>query len=298
MPLNQGHTYVEQVGARAKGRVLVDYLAAAYPHSPAPVWRARLAAGEVHLDGSPARGDEQLKAGQRLAWHRPPWEEPEAPLDWTPIFEDEAILAVDKPGGLPTLPGGGFLQNTLLHLVRARYPEASPVHRLGRGTSGLVLFTRTPEAAAALSKALRTRALKKRYRALAAGRATEDRYEIQAPIGTLPHPRLPSVHAAHTDGKASSSTARVLARRPDETLFEVDIHTGRPHQIRIHLAFIGHPLVGDPLYGPGGVPLAVSPGLPGDVGYLLHSESVAFAHPSTGAPIRLSSPPPPALVTG
>jgi 23S rRNA pseudouridine1911/1915/1917 synthase len=76
------------------------------------------------------------------------------------------------------------------------------------------------------------------------------------------------------------------------TLFEVDIHTGRPDQIRIHLAFIGHPLVGDPLYSAGGLPRADHPGLPGDGGYLLHAESLVFAHPLTGARMRLYAPPP------
>lgn len=82
-----------------------------------------------------------------------------------------------------------------------------------------------------------------------------------------------------------------------QTLFEVDIHTGRPEQIRIHLAFIGHPLVGDPLFVSGGLPRADHPGLPGDGGYLLHAERLVFAHPLSGAPMRLHAPPPRELRT-
>jgi 23S rRNA pseudouridine1911/1915/1917 synthase len=89
----------------------------------------------------------------------------------------------------------------------------------------------------------------------------------------------------------------VLERRADHTLFEVHIHTGRPEQIRIHLAFIGHPLVGDPMFAVGGVPREHAPGLPGDGGYLLHAETLAFTHPLTGERLRLHAPPPPGLRT-
>src|SRR5690606_9110762 len=139
----------------------------------------------------------------------------------------------------------------------------------------------------------------KRYRGLAQGLATEDAYAIRTPIGLVPHPRLGDVHGVHPQGKASSSDARVLERREASTLFEVDIHTGRAEQIRIHLAAIGHPLVGDPLYAPGGLPRETDPGLPGDGGYLLHAMELRLIHPVTGQPLHLVAPPPPTLtVTG
>ena len=172
------------------------------------------------------------------------------------------------------------------------------MHRLGRATSGLVLFTRTQEAASRVASAWRAGQVHKRYRALSQGLAAEEAYDIRAPIGRVPHPLLGEVHGALPGGKPSRSEARVLQRRAREqhTLFEVDIHTGRPEQIRIHLAFIGHPLVGDPLFAAGGLPLTESPGLPGDGGYLLHAESLAFAHPRTGEPMTLHAPPPPELL--
>lgn len=301
MALNGGYTYREELGERARGLTVLAYLTRRYAHSREAEWQGRLERGEVSLDGLPARGGEGLRAGQTLDWRRPPWEEPDVPLVFGVIHADAALLAVAKPSGLPTLPGGGFLDHTLLSRVRAAFPGASALHRLGRGTSGLVLFARTPDAAAVLSRAWREHEVEKRYRALAAGFAARDVYDITTPIGPVPHPRLGEVFAASAAGKASRSVARVLERRTgagnhdDSTLFEVDIHTGRPHQIRIHLASVGHPLVGDPLYAPGGGPLADLPGLPGDGGYLLHAGRLSFLHPLTGERLTLHAPPPPEL---
>lgn len=293
--LNRGHSYREQAGPAHAGLTVLAHLTASRRHSTAEAWAARLACGEVELDGRPAAGHEVLRPGHTLTWHRPPWEEPEAPLHFEVIHEDAALLAVVKPGGLPTLPAGGFQDHTLLALVRARHPGASPMHRLGRHTSGLVVFARTTEAAAALSRAWRTREVEKRYRALASGSPAWDRLDIHAPIGPVAHPTLGLVHAAVETGRPSHSLATVLERRGADTLFQVDITTGRPHQIRIHLAWAGHPLAGDPLYAAGGLPLAHNPGLPGDGGYLLHAERLRFVHPVTGAPVDLSAPPPASL---
>lgn len=224
-----------------------------------------------------------------MVWNRPPWVEADVPQDFAVLFEDEHVLAVNKPSGLPTLPGGGFLENTLLRLVQRRSPEANPVHRLGRATSGIVLFAKTAKAAAKLSANWNTDKVEKIYRALAQGIAEEDAYEIVTPIGLVPHPLIGSVWAARAGGKASKSVARVIARGERTTVFGVTLHSGRPHQIRIHLASIGHPLVGDPLYGMGGRPLQDLPGLPGDGGYFLHAHFLNFEHPLTGEAIHLEA---------
>jgi 23S rRNA pseudouridine1911/1915/1917 synthase len=213
------------------------------------------------------------------------------PLAFAVRYRDAHVLAVAKPRGLPSVPNGGFLTHTLLHVVRRLAPEAVPVHRLGRGTSGLVLFARTLQARRALARAWREGRVEKTYRALLSGAPERDAFTIEAPIGLVAHPRLGHVHAAATGGKLSLSRARVLERRKDATLVEVTIATGRPHQIRIHMAAAGHPLVGDPLYGVGGGLLA-APGLPGDPGYWLHAHRLGLEHPATGVRLVLECRPP------
>jgi len=292
-PSNNGFAFRSQV--RAGGERVLAFLTREYRHSDAATWAARLAAGEVKVRGVSARGDEVLRAGDVVVWHRPPWREEAAPLDYAVLLEDDALVAVSKPSGLPTLPGAGFLTHTLLTQVRLRYPGASPLHRLGRGTSGVVLFARTGAAGAALSRAWREHEVEKVYRALGVGVPEWDSLDIRTPIGPVPHPRLGRVFAASPGGKASRSVATVRERRAGQTLFDVAIHTGRPHQIRIHLAAAGHPLVGDPLYGPGGLPLPGLPGLPGDLGYLLHAWTLHFTHPVTGQAVQVEAPPPEAL---
>ena len=119
----------------------------------------------------------------------------------------------------------------------------------------------------------------------------EQRFAVDAPIGPVSHPRLGRVHAAKAAGKPSLSHVEVLAERGDRAIVAVRIATGRPHQIRIHLAFAGHPLVGDPLYVSGGVP-GPDPALPGDGGYRLHAERLVLAHPTTRARLVLECAPP------
>jgi len=287
---NHGFSYRERITGGAV-RVL-EHLARRHRHSSEAQWRARIESGELELDRLPVAADTLLVAGQELVWHRPPWDEPDVDTAYQVLFEDELLLAVAKPRGLPTLPGGGFLENTLLAQVRTRYPEASPMHRLGRETSGLVLFARSHAAGALLQTAWREHRVVKRYRALASGVAAEDTLVIAAPIGPVPHPWLGTLFAASPQGKPALSRARVLERGEHTTLFEVLIETGRPHQIRIHLAWAGYPLVGDPLYAAGGLPRPDLPALPGDGGYYLHAEYLAFPHPVTGQTVALRATPP------
>jgi 23S rRNA pseudouridine1911/1915/1917 synthase len=287
--LNRGYAYTTIIGSKYHGQTLLSHLASLYPHATPQVWQQTLDNREVTVDGVTATGSESLHAGQTLVWNRPPWTEPDAPQHFEVLFEDPHLVAVNKPGGLPTLPGAGFLENTLLRLVQKQIPEANPVHRLGRATTGIVLFAKTSQAATKLTANWNTPAIQKIYRALAQGTAQRDAYEILTPIGLVPHPRLGSVWAANPAGKPSKSSAKVISRTDTTTIFEVSLHSGRPHQIRIHLASIGHPLVGDPLYGATGQPLDDLPGLPGDGGYLLHAQFLNFRHPVTGEAINLEA---------
>ncbi len=293
--MNLGYAYRSTVPRNAHHERLADYLARRFPHSSRAEWVRRITDGLVQVDSMPANPDQPLQAGSELCWRRPPWNEPDAPRCFAVLHRDHLLLAVAKPAGLPTLPGAGYLSNTLLNLVREQYPGASPLHRLGRWTSGLVLFARTPAAMQAESEAWRSRKVRKVYRALAEGNPQEDAFTLETPIGPVPHSRLETVHAASAQGRPSRSLIRVLKRRNGRFLAEVEIETGRPHQIRIHMASAGYPLVGDPLYQAGGVPAPDAEALPGDPGYLLHAMALELVHPENGQDLTLYCRPPSAL---
>ena len=296
MPLNRGWSYREQVGPEHAGQTVLAYLTVTRLHSTEAEWKARLDRGEVEVEGTRVRSDEVLHAGQTVVWNRPPWDEPVVPSFFDIVHEDDTMIVVNKPAGLPTMPAGGFLENTLLTMVRRHCPQASPLHRLGRFTSGLVVFARTQPAASRLARAWRERNVRKTYRTLGLGSTRTEMFVIDVPIGPVAHPILGTVQAACEGGKPSHSVAFVLEQRHDQTLFSVEITTGRPHQIRIHMAYAGHPLMGDPVYDTGGG-LKHHPGLPGDGGYLLHAEKLQFSHPVTGQHLTFIATPPPELQT-
>jgi len=293
--LNEGCEYRERLGPDADGLTLVDYLSRRYLHSSQAEWEARIASGLVLIDSKPAPAETLIRSGSELLWKRPPWIEPDAPLSFSVLYEDEDLLAVGKPAGLPTLPGANFLRSTLLQLVRVYAPEAAPLHRLGRWTSGLVLCSRNQAARTALMRQWSANKVGKRYRALASGLPAHDEMTITTPIGPVPHALLGSIHAADPEGKTALSHVIVLDRRLDSFLCDVRIETGRPHQIRIHLAAAGHPLAGDPLYGAGGLPIPDTHALPGDPGYHLHSAELSFLHPRTGRELAIACEPPATL---
>lgn len=290
--LNEGCEYRERLGPNADSRRLLAYLSHRYRHSSPAEWAARIASGHVLVDELPAHADSVLRTGCQLVWQRPPWIEPDAPMSFSVLYEDDDLIAVNKPAGLPTLPAANFLQSTLLYLVRAYAPDAVPLHRLGRWTSGILLCARNHNARTELMRQWSAKKVHKLYRALANGCPDWDETTISAPIGPVPHALLGSIHAASQKGKSSLSYVTIIERREGAFLCDVRIATGRPHQIRIHLAASGHPLVGDPLYGAGGLPLPDTRALPGDPGYHLHAAELSFRHPSTRREVVIECEPP------
>jgi len=299
VPLNSGHAYVLELSGPVVEATLLELFATRFTHSDRGTWHTRFDAGEVEITFAQltrvAKADDAPRSGMRLTWHRPPWFEPEVPTRFDVVFEDEHLLVVSKPSGLPTAPAGGFLDQTLLSFVRATHPQAANMHRLGRGTSGLVVFALSEPARHSLPAQFRDRSMSKSYRALASGHVPQEPFDIRAPIGEVPHPRLGTLFAATDDGRSAHSHVTRLELRDDASLCDVRITTGRPHQIRIHLAFAGHPLVGDPLYTHGGRPGADLDTLPGELGYHLHAHRLRLVHPVSGTALELTAPAPPLL---
>uniref|UniRef100_UPI00404A0822 pseudouridine synthase n=1 Tax=Cyanobium sp. TaxID=2164130 RepID=UPI00404A0822 len=294
--LNRGHAYRDRVTPHDVGQSLSAFYAARHAHSSGAVWLQRLAAGEISRNGQQLQADVALAVGDGLVWHRPPWQEAAVPVLPSPLFDDGDLLVFDKPSGLPVLPAGGFLEHTLLAQLQARWPEARPVHRLGRFTSGLLVCARLPASRAWLSALLRESTAQRRctktYRALLQPPAPgspllalvpDQQLSLTTPIGRCAHGRLGTIWAAAPANPAAlpaSSALRLLERGERAWLVEVTIATGRPHQIRIHTAAAGAPLLGDPLYGPGG--LASEQALPGDGGYHLHAHRLQLVCPDGG----------------
>jgi 23S rRNA pseudouridine1911/1915/1917 synthase len=288
---NRGFIYRARAAAGDAGQSVLAFHVARFRHSAEAEWRAAIDLGRVLVNGRRAAPEQRLAAGDELEFHRPPWREPDAPEAFDVAFEDEHVLVVVKPAGLQVLPAGPFSSRTLLALVRASdasRADAAPAHRLGRGTSGLIAFGKSAIGRSALTRQLRELTLGKTYLAWVAGARLPDSFAARQPIARLPHGPL-LIHAAAVHGRPSLTRVRVLRREPERTLVAAQPITGRPDQIRIHLAAAGAPIVGDPLFGPGGVPISDAP--PGRGGYLLHAAGLSFDHPVSRARIRVRSLP-------
>ena len=199
------------------------------------------------------------------------------------LYADDTLLVLDKPSGLLSVPGRGpDKADCLAARAQARYPDALVVHRLDMDTSGLLLMARGAAAQRALSQAFAARAVTKRYVAVVAGRLEapeEDWGIIDLPlIGDWPNRPRQMVDMAR--GKPSVTRWRVLGYEGETTRVELEPVTGRSHQLRVHLAALGHPILGDPLYAPA----SKAPRL------LLHARALHLAHPVTGAKLAFEAP--------
>lgn len=201
------------------------------------------------------------------------------------LHVEDALVVADKPAGLPTVPGRPLeLHDCLWHRVRALFGDALVVHRLDMATSGLVLFARGIEAQRALSRAFAQREVDKTYEAIVAGRVEDESGEIDLPLAA-DWPNRPRQIVDTARGKPSLTRWRVIAREADRTRLALAPLTGRSHQLRVHLAAIGHPILGDALYASDTLARA-APRL------LLHASAIGLRDPLAGTPRGWTRPAP------
>jgi 23S rRNA pseudouridine1911/1915/1917 synthase len=256
-----------------------------------------IGAGAVRVDGSPREKSHRLEAGETVAWQPAalvPAAEEDAPApEFRIAWQDDHLVVVDKPAGVVVHPGagrgGGTLADALLPHGAVGGPEgrAGIVHRLDRDTSGLLVVARSEDAYRGLSRLVRRRALEREYLALVRGHPRSWRGRIEAPIGR--DRRDPTRRSVDTDTPRSAVTHFGVEKLlPEHSLLRVRLETGRTHQIRVHLAAIDLPVVGDRVYGVPGLGLGRQ---------FLHACRLAFPHPVTGEPVEVVSPLPAELAT-
>ncbi len=261
----------------ASGRVLIDEVAVT-------VGRSLLREGSRMTVTLPEPGGDRVEA--------------EAGVAFEVVHADADVVVIDKPAGLVVHPGAGHRGGTLVGGLLSRFPELAAlvddnicpadrpgiVHRLDKGTSGLMVVARTEPAYTSLVSQLADRSMRRRYVALVEGSVADDRGEIDAPIGRSA--RTPTKMAVSASGRPARTGYTVLERRHaprESTLLELSLESGRTHQIRVHMAAIGHPVVGDARYGAPDRRLASGR-------FFLHAFRLAFVHPGTHQRAEFSSP--------
>jgi 23S rRNA pseudouridine1911/1915/1917 synthase len=260
-------------------------------------------------DGTRRRASERVRAGEHVVLVRPPFEEPNVPLYFDILYEDDAILAVDKPSGLPVHPSASYHKNTLTYLLRQRFGPNAPqiAHRLDRETSGLLLCGRTREAERDLKIGFENRRVNKRYLAIVRGIMPDDEGRIELPMDTAKEGlHLLMEVTPEDEGYPSVTRYRVMGRRDGATLVALAPESGRQHQLRVHLSAIGFPIIGDKLYGPEGqqafldyIETGMTDELRQRLGHdrqALHAYGLEFTHPTTGERNTLRAPLPDDLV--
>jgi 23S rRNA pseudouridine1911/1915/1917 synthase len=264
----------------------------------------------VHPSGARRTPEERVWAGETVMLVREKFVEPDAPREFAILYEDDAVVAIDKPPGLPVHPSATYHHNTLTSLITKRFASEGRVapqiaHRLDKETSGIVVCAYPGPDEVRLKRQFEAREVHKEYLAIVRGVIADDEGAIDRPMRRATA-GLHNMMETCDEGLAARTRYRVIERRATATLVHLFPETGRQHQLRVHLASIGHPIVGDKLYGPereaifleiierGGLADDLVQRL-GHVRHALHAHRVTLRHPRTDAPLTVTSPLPPDL---
>ncbi len=281
--------------ADREGERLDAFLARSVPGLTRSAAQKLLEDGAVTLSGRPGKKNDRTAAGMEVSLTLP---DPE-PLDVLPqnipldvVYEDDDVIVVNKPVGMVVHPAPGHPDGTLVNALLYHCGSSLSgingvlrpgiVHRIDRDTSGLIIAAKNDRAHLALAAQLQDHTLARVYEAVAVGSLKEDSGTVDAPIGRHPVDRK-KMAVDRKNGRPAVTHWSVLARYPGYTRVECRLETGRTHQIRVHMASIGHPLLGDVVYG------SKKP-FPGLAGQCLHAKRLRFLHPSTGEPVEVECP--------
>ena len=253
--------------------------------------------GQVLVNGGPAKPSNKVRTGDTVSLTIPPPKPTSVVPQDIPlsvVYQDEDLVVIDKPAGLAVHPGPGHPDQTLVNALLAMCPdikgiggEIRPgiVHRLDKDTSGLMMVAKTHGAHVDLSAQIKARKVTKGYLGLVEGSPDPSEGRIDAPVGR--HPRRRTRMAVVVGGKEARTNYKTTEQFPGHSLLEFYLETGRTHQIRVHTAHIGHPLVGDTLYGNASALVER---------HFLHAFHLGFKHPATGEPFEFQTALPPDLV--
>ena len=294
------------VGESESGQRLDTYLAGKLESvSRAQIQRA-IENGDVTINDSQSKSSYRIRAADEIQFEITPAAPLEAVAEEIPleiVFEDEDVIVINKPAGMVVHPGAGITSGTLANALVYYFGQIAPpgsglrpgiVHRIDVGTSGLVVVAKTDHALHNLSEQFAERRVKKIYLALVFGNVAGEKGEIDQPIGRDPHNRVKMSVRPAGSGRAASTLFGVRERFVEFTLLDVEIRTGRTHQIRVHLAHLRHPVVGDTGYDGGRGKSFTDSRLRAEISRLgrpfLHARVLGFTHPKSGAPMSFEAP--------
>ena len=297
MPMSTTQPRHAIVPETCAGRRLDAVLAELFPEYSRSRLSAWIKSGDVAVDGAAARGRDPVRGGESVTLNVVEDVQTHAVAEDIPLdilYEDEHVFVLDKPAGLVVHPGAGNPAGTLVNALLHRDPQldklprAGIVHRLDKDTSGVLVVAKNEAAVAALVAQFSSHSLRKEYLALVWGALKKPSGTVELPVGR--HPVHRQKMAVTEKGRAAVTHYETLAAGPLASLLRVRIETGRTHQIRVHLAHLGHPVVGDSTYG------RARQGLPAELNVsrqMLHAHVLKIAHPRDGRPLAFTAPPPP-----